>query len=207
MFSGFDFKRFSLDALQDEEEAAEGNAEVVVPPQPQPAAPEAPPPKLPQRNEEQSEWDWDQDDAAENKPVSNAITPPQRHAEETHPEQPGESLTSTSADPGPGMSLGKTAPARSEKESSSLTVEGETRGLEREVAADNPLAVAEVFQEAGQGLPANAPVTELEERAPQLVRSSCDLPLFLSEDPYRTILWMWNNRLDEDETAANRYLL
>ncbi len=176
MFSGFDFKRFSLDALQDEEEAAEGNAEVVASPQPQQAAAEAPPPKqLPALNEEQSEWDWDQDDTAQSKPVTNASASQQRHDEEIHPERPGKSLTSTSAEPGPGMSLGTTEPAGSEQEVSSLAGEGETGGQEREVAADNPLAVAEVFQEASQGLPANTPGTELEEKAPRPVRGACDL--------------------------------
>jgi len=177
MFSGFDFKRFSLDALQDEEEAAEGNAaEVAVPPQPQ----QAPQPqsaateassskKLPPLDEEQNEWDWDQDSTAESKPVSNASASHQRHDEETHPEQPGNSLASTSADPdpGPGMSLGTLAV----KESSSLAGEGVPRGQEGGDAYDNPPAVAEVFQETSGGFPADSPaVTEREERAPQLVR-------------------------------------
>lgn len=66
MFSGFDFKRFSLDALQDEEN--EGDATplpVVTEHAARPEPVETPPPnKLPPANEEHSEWDWDQDNTA-----------------------------------------------------------------------------------------------------------------------------------------------
>lgn len=70
MFSGFDFKRFSLDALQDEE-----NEEARTPP-PLAVVPEhvgrserieIPPPqnkKLPAPDEDSSEWDWNQDNTA-----------------------------------------------------------------------------------------------------------------------------------------------
>eukprot|EP00752_Nemacystus_decipiens_P016541 g14784.t1 len=91
MFSGFDFKRFSLDALQDEEN------EDVTPstPAPLPVVPEdaersestepPPPQKPPRADEEASEWDWDQDTAAPVKTTGVAVvgSPGQRN-EETH---------------------------------------------------------------------------------------------------------------------------
>lgn len=84
MFSGFDniaegFKRFSLDALQDDEEQVDGtplpnqrSVTAVVPEQPTESVP--PPKKLPPPVEEPSEWDWDQENtrnAVDTKGVSN----------------------------------------------------------------------------------------------------------------------------------------
>lgn len=70
MFSGFDFKRFSLDALQDEdnEEATPATPLSVVPEHAERSErTETPPPqnkKLPPTDEDTSEWDWDQDNTA-----------------------------------------------------------------------------------------------------------------------------------------------
>lgn len=99
MFSGFDnfaegFKRFSLDALQDQEEQEDGTTleqriMPVVPAEQPNVSVETPPQKLPSLKEEHNEWDWDQENtstAVDRQGVSKVGASQQRH--ETHLERP-----------------------------------------------------------------------------------------------------------------------
>lgn len=184
MFSGFDFKRFSLDALQDEEN------EEQTPAPPLPVVPERaerlertrtpPPQKLPPTDTETSEWDWDQDTAApaETTGVVKVGAPEQRF-EETDSQRAGtlEGNRSSLAIPTASMpvSVGATFPAKPEQkdvQSNPDTGELGVTGPENGVAEER----RDVFQEASK-----APAVTPEEGvlANEMVRVPTGVPLEL----------------------------
>lgn len=155
MFSGFDFKRFSLDALQDEENE-EGKPATPMPIVPEnverPERAEAPPPqKIPPSGEEHSEWDWDHNTAAQMERRRAVSEVRQRRIEaNTERANPEESV----AIPTEGTSIGAACLAEAEKiDIQGNSDAGERRDAGQEVGADNLAAkqrrdVARVYQEA-----------------------------------------------------------
>lgn len=190
MFSGFDFKRFSLDALQENEEASrdalqdEQNEEAT----PTPMLPVVtehaehpehvgtpPPQKLPPADEENSEWDWDQDNTAAQVERSRGVSEQRR--DKAQSQQRANSLhdDSRGAFPTAGMSVGAASPAESEQTAGH-------RG--REGGADNLVEerrdVARVFQEANNAAVVGVVVEEGFSNKMVRVTALKNLPEFLA---------------------------
>lgn len=121
MFSGFDFKRFSLDALQDEENEESTPLSVVPEHAERSERTETPPPqqKLPSTDEEPSEWDWDHDNAASqverNGPSTAVGAVEQRQDARSQRAHNVEGDSSSAATPTAVMSVGAASPAELEQ--------------------------------------------------------------------------------------------
>lgn len=190
MFSGFDFKRFSLDALQDADE--EHNEET--PATPLPVVPEQaersermatpPPQKLPPIDKENSEWDWDQDTPAPVETDGGAKVggAPERR-EETHSQRGDKSEgDSSGAIPTAGMAVVVGSPAKPEQNDGQSNSDGSESGdTGQEGAAAEERR--DVFQEAN-----NAPAVSAVEEvlSNEKVRAVPTGVLFLVE-------WMMTN--------------
>lgn len=160
MFSGFDFKRFSLDALQQDEENEDATPGTPMPTVAERAERPAPPPqKLPPADEEHSEWDWDQDNTTaqlERKGVSKvgASDQPLDEASEPFADAAEGDCGAATATTAVGMSVGAASPAETEQiDGQGKSDAGGPEGTGREGGADNLVAEerdVRVFQEASQ---------------------------------------------------------